>query len=71
MKFWDNFVAKWQGWLEDAKEFSYNRWGTIWFVGALVAGGGLLSAFFGWGFAFFVPGWLVLVAFMLKKKYKG
>lgn len=71
MKIWDDFVAKWDGWIADLQKFSAERWGTIWVVCTLVAGGGLLSAFFGWPFAFFVPAWLILVAYVMKKKYKG
>ena len=71
MKFWDDFVAKWDGWVADLQKFSAERWGTIWVVGVFIAGGGFLSAVFGWPFALIVPGWLILVAFMMKKRYKG
>jgi len=71
MIFLDKIMLRLKEWIVDAQEFSAKRWGTIWVICALVAGGGLLSAFFGWGFAFFVPAWLVFVAYMLKRKYKG
>ena len=71
MKIWNDFVAKWDGWVADAQEFSAKHWATIWVIGVLIAGGGVLSAIFGWPFAFFVPAWFVFVAYLLKKKYKG
>ncbi|HUU86412.1 MAG TPA: hypothetical protein VMX17_01495 [Candidatus Glassbacteria bacterium] len=71
MKIWDDFITKWNGWIADLQKFSAERWGTIWVIGGLVAGGGFLAAVFGWPFALIVPAWLVLVAYVMKKKYKG
>jgi hypothetical protein len=71
MKFWDKFLLKWKEWIADAQEFSAKRWKTIIVLCGLIAGGGFLAAVFGWPFALIVPLWLIFVAYVLKKKYKG
>lgn len=71
MGLWDKFLLKWKEWIADAQEFSAKHWKLIWVIGALVAGGGLLAAIFGWPFALIVPLWLVFTAMVLKKGYKG
>jgi len=71
MSIWQKFLEKWNKWIEDLKAFSAKRWGTIWVICALIAGGGFLSAIMGWPFAFFVPAWILFVAYLLKKGYKG
>jgi len=70
MNIWQKFLEKWKSWVAELGEFSYKKWGTIWVVGALVAGGRLVSAFFGWPFALLVPLFLIFFAFLLRKEYK-
>jgi len=71
MNFWEKFLVKWNEWIKDAQEYSFKHWKTIVMLCGLIAGGGLLAAVFGWPFALIVPLWLIFVAYVLKKKYKG
>jgi len=56
--------------LYDVGEFSYSHWKLIISICILVIVGGLLSAIFGWVFAMIVPGFLIFVAFVLRRRYK-
>lgn len=57
-KFWDA-VGK----------FSYTYWTAVIATCVLVAGGGVVAAFFGWPFALIVPLWLLFVAFVMRQNY--
>jgi len=65
-----NFFDKFKVWVDSLKKVSFEYWNTIWVVNVVLAGGGILAAFFGWVFAIIVPAWLIFVAFVLKKSYK-
>lgn len=58
-EFWDIFGS-----------FVYTYWGLYWIVLLLVMVGGVLSAFFGWPFALFVPAWLLFAGYIMKIRYK-
>jgi hypothetical protein len=60
-----------KNWIKQLQELSGKNFKTIVFACVLVTAGGILATFFGWPFATFVPAWIVFVAFVLKKKYKG
>ena len=55
--------------LYDVGEFSHKHWKLIISICILVIGGGLLSAIFGLVFAMIVPGFLIFVAFVLRRRY--
>lgn len=60
-------------WLNDIYEsfgkFVSEHWFMYWVALAIVAAGGVIGDLFGWPFSLFVPGWFVLVGWVMKRKY--
>lgn len=68
-----SIISKVTDWVEEVQgsfgKFVSENWKTYWVALAVIAGGGIIGDLFGWPFSLFVPGWFVLVGYVMKKKY--
>jgi hypothetical protein len=69
MKFFDNITDWLEGVYSSFGKFVSEHWFMYWVVLAIIAAGGVIGDLFGWPFSLFVPGWFVLVGWVMKKKY--
>lgn len=54
----------------DLGKFAYEHWFTYLMITLAIALGGVLSAIWGWGFAVFVPLFILWVGFVARNQYK-
>jgi hypothetical protein len=50
-------------------KFVSQNWGIYWVALSVIAAGGIVGDLLGWPFSLFVPGWFLLVGYVMKKKY--